>query len=124
MDSSNRTAVGGLLIAVAGVLCTVLVFHLVKMDIRMRRELEPIASEFMAVAAHPRGTQETLTGEGVTRTLDYGGKIDAIIARRDSVLEANGYIMLGSWRVGMNDGKASGHISAEYIRIPWLGGQQ
>ncbi len=65
-------------------------------DVEMGRKLEPLRDTFTVAAAEGYRIIYSDNGEG--KLADYGGKLDRIIAKRDSMLDANGYVLVGYWK--------------------------
>ena len=111
-----------ILTAIVLALFVVIGLQLIEKSVAMHYTLRNVESSFLTTATHPTRVIEKFDGERIVRVLDYAGRIDSIIARRDSILDAHGYLMLGLWDTHTYDGKTIGHVRAWYI--PWFGGHK
>ena len=79
--------------------------------------LVPIKSEFAEVAVRRYSIKE-VSPPMADRTfvvLEYGGRLDAVIAKRDKALAENGFVMLGNWMASGEHGDIS--YSACYLYV-------
>jgi|GEM_PF-4374744 hypothetical protein len=90
----------------------------VEKSLAMSYQLRELQAEFEATAAHPDSIHTTLTDNGVQRTLCYGNRLDRITAKRDSILAAKGYIMIGRWWVQIMGGEPIASTASLYIMVP------
>ncbi|MBN2458711.1 hypothetical protein JXB28_00345 [Candidatus Woesearchaeota archaeon] len=77
---------------------TLFAFHII-----MSVQLAPIKKEFKSItlATQPRELLDDSVVSGVK--LDYKGELDAVIAKRDAMLEKHGYDKIGKWWVTSED---------------------
>lgn len=71
----------------------------VKNSIELNKILDPLKIEFICEAE--RGPESITECDPEYRCLDYGGRLDNILIRRDKILKENYGITLGGWWVHM-----------------------
>lgn len=84
----------------------IVVMIIMIMHMAMTVQLRGIKKEFLSVAKN--APNKILWGAGeinpkteeASNPITYGGKIDAVVAKRNAFLKKRGYIGLGSWYVG------------------------
>jgi hypothetical protein len=65
---------------------------------KMNTFLKPLKQEFTQVIKDGYDKASVnYHSDGTSVSLDYGGRLDAIIRKRDWLLKQNGYITLGGW---------------------------
>jgi len=107
-----------ILIALGLTLVIVVALSALEKSLAMSYQLRELQAEFEATAAHPDSIHTTLTDNGVQRTLCYGSRLDRITAKRDSILAAKGYVMIGRWWVQIAGSEPIASTASIYIMVP------
>lgn len=71
-------------------------------SVRLYKKLDPLREEFIVTALSGYDSLWVVhTSEGPRVLLDYGGRLDGILEKRDRVLKENCGILIGSWMAMM-----------------------